>query len=543
MDKPSAAYSEIAEAWIVLDGKDFDLTNWPMHREFYDGRYDRTLLKTSRQVGKSTTLANFEIIEGATIPHFSSMYVSPSKEQTVRYSATRVAKTMRYSPIIKNNFLKTDLSDRVLHKQFTNGSEMLFTYAMDDADRLRGPSTDRNLFDEVQDILYDPVITIGNETMAQSEYAYETYAGTPKSMENTIQYLWSTSSQTEWVMKCSGCSLHQFVASERSIGKDGPICLKCGKYLNPFEGFWVDTSPYTASVGYPEEQFLKGFHFCQPIMPQNVPLAMSRYGTEREQIARKRWGRILRKLEDTSPYIFRTEVLGVSDSKGMRLITREDLEALCTDDRKMLATPHTSDFQGIVGRYAGVDWSGGGESGNSRTALWIWGLRGADRKLVTMFYKVYPGEQPLNVIREIAQIIRAYQVELVVGDAGEGHYANDSLRELLGVNKVYQAQYGAYKEALVYGKDRFLVDRTMFIDSFMMGIKHEEFVFGNVHQMKVAFDDIMNEYEEVTRNGRKVWRHFLSAPDDCLHAAVFGWIAYKVATQNLSVYRAGVEIR
>lgn len=522
----------------MLDGRPFFLDDWPMHRAFYDGRYQRTLFKTSRQVAKSTTLANFSIIECSLIPHFSTMFVSPSKEQTTRFSNTRVGKTMRYSPIINKHFLSTDLTDRVFHKQFTNGSEMLFTYGTDDADRLRGPSTDRNMYDEVQDLLYDPIVTVGNETMSNSRYAFETYAGTPKTMENTIEYLWGLSTQTEWVMKCSACGTHQFIDSERSIGKEGPVCVKCQAYINPFTGRWIDMNPVNPKDDEDEYTKLKGFHLNQLMMPHNVPLAMKGRGTELEMSARRRWRRILTKYRESPPVVFRNEVLGVSDAIGTRMISKEELEALCNNNRPFLQFPQGKALEGISQCVAGIDWSGGGTAGISRTVLWIWGFRPADQKLVCLYYKVFPGQNPVHIVDEIGVTCGNYRVGLAVGDAGEGHMANNLLREKLDYHRVHQVQYGSQKRALTWnGQDRYMADRTTLIDNYFMLLKNRAVEFGPLQEMRQAIADILNEYEEVTTQGKKVWKHSQQKPDDCLHAGLFGWVAFKILQGDTKFYQ------
>lgn len=508
-----------------------------MHRAFYDGRYRRILMKTARQVAKSTTLANFSIIECAVLPHFRTMFVSPSKEQTVRFSNARISKTMTYSPVIKDGFLHADLSYRMGHKQFRNGAEMYFTYACDDPDRLRGISSDRNLYDEVQDILYDPVIIVGNECMSESNYGYETYAGTPKTMENTIQYLWDMSTQTEWVMKCEGCGCHQYIDDSRSIGKYGPICVKCGKYLNPFSGRWIDLSP-PDPTRYPDPaQKLKGFHISQLIMPKNVPEAMKQRGGADHERALKRWYRILRKYEESPPSLFRNEVLGVSDAIGTRMISLEELQELCVGV-SLQEKPESGHFVNVTSTVAGVDWSGGGASGLSRTVLWVWGFRPKDQKLVTAFYRVYPGKNPVHAVEEIAKTCMDYNVQMVVGDAGEGAVANGLLRRYLEPHRVQQVQYGSYARALKWnGEDRYLGDRTTLIDNYFMLLKNKAVEFGPESQMRMAIEDILNEYEEVTTHGKKVWRHSPHKPDDCLHAGLFGWVAHKIAIGDTKFYQ------
>jgi hypothetical protein len=463
------------------------------------------------------------------------MYVSPTKEQTVKFSTSRVGKVMRYSPIISKRFLHPDLSDRVFHKQFTQGSEMYFSYAMDDGDRLRGPSTDRCMYDEVQDILFDPVIIVGNETMSDSDYAFETYSGTPKTMENTIQYLWDISTQTEWVMKCDSCGSFQYIDSERAIGKDGPVCLKCQTPINPFTGKWVDLNP---QADKDESEVLKGFHINQLIMPRNVPVAMKRFGGEAEDKARARWKRILTKYEENPISLVRNEVLGVSDAIGTRMITKEELYALCSQ-RELVQYPHMASLPGITFTVGGVDWSGGGTKGVSRTVLWIWGFHPKSQKLILLFYKVYPRQNPVNIIEEIAATCSHYQVAMVVGDAGEGHVANETLRSKIGYHRVAQLQYGSTDKTIYFNSDanRYMANRTTLIDNYFLLLKRQGVEFGRDDQMKTAIDDILNVFEEVTQSGKKVWQHSAERPDDCLHAGLYGWIAYKIQTNDLKFYQ------
>lgn len=533
--KVEATLSDVAESWIRLNGKKFNLSNWPMHRAFYDCRSRRTLFKTGRQIAKSTTLSNFAIVECSVIPHFSVMFVSPTKEQTVRFSNSRVSKTMRYSPHISRTFLHTGLADRVFHKQYKNGSEMLFTYALDDADRLRGPSTDRNMYDEVQDILYDPVIIVGNECLSHSKYAFETYAGTPKTMENTIQFLWENSSQTEWVIKCDGCNTQQYIDSARSLGKEGIICLKCGKYLNPFKGQWIDLNSFKNSDIDPAFR-VKGFHLSQLIMPEYNPHAMALACPDLVSYAKNAWNRILVKNDELNTSKFNNEVLGVSDDVGSRMISKEEIERLCIG-KPLQQYPDTKQHAEISTIVAGVDWTGGGTTGVSRTALWIWGYRPRDKKLVCLFYKTYPGINPVNNIEEIANVCLSHKVGLVVGDAGEGHAPNDLLRKRLGVHTVTQAQYTSQTKAVVWNQlDRYTVDKTTIVDNFFLLLKRRDVELGPLPQMKTAIDDMMNEYEDITSTGRKVWTHAMSLSDDCLHAAVFGWLAFKIVTNDLQFY-------
>lgn len=526
--------SDIAERLLWLDGAKFSLDDYPMYRNIYNGRYKSTLLMCGRQVAKSTSLANFIISESVALPHFKEYYVSPSKEQTLIFSNTRVGKTLSYSPIIKKYFQSPEHADRVLHRSYTNGSENAFTYACDDADRARGFSADRVSYDEFQDMLYDSVVPVINSCMKNSEFRFETYAGTPKTMEASIQYLWDKSSQTEWMMKCEGCSKYNIVVSEKSLGKHGPICLNCGHVLNPRTGQWIDMQKVDKDTG---KHSVKGFHIPQLIMPLNIPSCVKNTAERpnAQADAQARWDDILRDHDMFSAARFRNEVLGVSDAVGRRLISLEELEALCTG-MKISPTPGANQ-EGCTVAVAGVDWSGGGTTGTSRTVLWVWGFHPSTQKLRTLYYRIYPGNNAVTDVEDIARICMSYNVAMVIGDAGEGALPNATLRARLGAHRVTMVQYGALAQPIKWnGLDRYLADRTTLIDNYLMFLKRGAAVYPPPDESREAIKDILNIYEEVTTSGKKVWRHSPQLPDDCLHAQLFGWFAHKIVMNDLKFY-------
>lgn len=526
------------EQMLHLDGHPFSLKDYPFYHSIYDNHYDALLLKTGRQVAKSTTLANFMITEACAQPFFKALFVAPSMEQTTKFSQSRIGKTIFYSPDIRSTYVSKELSSRVLMRALTNGSELTFSYASDNPDRARGISADRVAYDEVQDIMYDEVIPVINECMANSDRGYETYCGTPKSMENTIEQLWQWSTQCEWVIRCEGCKTYQYLIDDKCIGKHGPICLKCGKYLNVRNGQWIDTEPLQESG---EGKRIKGFHVSQFILPKNSMASMPTDSTSQE-LARKRWDRLITKYEQYPPARFKNEVIGVSDAVGTRLLSKLELEALC-QDYTVDDIPSAGAMNGVSEVVAGVDWSGGGSKGNSRTVLWIWGVLngGVEHRfrLKTLYFKIYPETNPISggVVDHIVEMCNRHQVKLIMGDAGEGALANANLRERLGPHRALQVQYSGAQATTAAPfrwnkRDRFMADRTTMIDHYMMFLKRQGVIFPNVKQMYQALQDILNEYEEVTNTGRKVWRHAPSQPDDALHAQIFGWMAAKHATMD-----------
>jgi hypothetical protein len=524
--------------FLLLDGKTFSLEHYPFYREVYDQmQYDATLLITGRQVAKSTTLSNLLCKNICLMPYWKSLFISPSQEQTARFSQTRFGKVLMHSPRLKGRWVTPDLSSRVFLKQLKNGSEVALSYASDNADRVRGISADEVMYDEVQDIDYDAVVPVISEVLSNSDYRREYFCGTPKTMENTIERLWKWSTQTEWAVRCGGCNRFNILNTDKCLGKRGPICTHCGDYLNVRQGIWVDTRTYPNDY---DGKKIKGFHISQPMLPRNVPASMpSDYKSQ--ELALKRWGKILEKYTTYPTSKFKNEVMGVSDSTGSRLITRAELEAFCTDYVISDMPPTSQRFDAIV---AGVDWSGGGTGGNSLTVLWIWGVTRSNdlhrMRLTTLYSKIYPENNPISggIIDDIIMRCNHFNVDLVFGDAGGGALANDYLRTALG-GRARQVQYRAVmssssgKPQFYWNKqDRYMAERTTMIDHFLVFVKNGGARYACLPQMEEAFRHMLSVYEDASNNGQKIWKRTAGEPDDALHAQVFGWIAANVVIGN-----------
>jgi len=515
--------AQIAQSWFWLDGHPYSLHDYPFLQTIYETDAREVVMVTGRQVSKSTTSACLMLADSVVIDHFRTLYVSPTREQTSKFSNTRLSKIIHYSPLMRDNYVDPDLPNNVLLQILANGSEMSLSYAWDDPDRIRGITADRELIDEVQDIVYDAVIPVVKECMANSDYALMMYSGTPKSMENTIEFLWRKSTQAEWIMKCEGCGSWNYINTIKSLGRNGIVCLKCDHYLNPRNGKWFDMNP---------DSKMKGFHISQPMLPKNVENPI-------------RWERILEKLEGYTATQFKNEVLGVSDDIGARFISQEELLTLCVD--YYIDLPLTPAIvNGIRIVVGGVDWAGNSDDGaKSRTVAWVWGLT-QDYKFKTLYYRVFQKANAIEDVEEVARIFEACQCRYVIGDAGEGAVANSVLRDKLGAHRVGQAQYGGgagFSALIRWNRQgtRYLVNRTAAIDSFMLELKKQGVIFANPRQMAVPIQDILNEYQESTHSGqggsiRSIWKHSPNSPDDCLHAMVFGWLAMKVVQGELKFY-------
>jgi hypothetical protein len=196
------------------------------------------LMKCSRQVGKSLNVAGSETIKSNTIPHFRTLFVCPRFEQIKRLS------TLYIQPFVTEAFIHDLLVDSscdqsILQRTFLNGSVQYGSFAFLDAERIRSIAVDQVVYDEVQDMNW-AFIPIIDQTMGGSkDWGMRRYAGTPKSLDNTIEGLWQRSSQDVWAVQCphQGCKEWNLGCAEmdliKMIGDRGPICAFCGKSLPP----------------------------------------------------------------------------------------------------------------------------------------------------------------------------------------------------------------------------------------------------------------------------------------------------------------------
>lgn len=186
---------------LQLKGKPYFLKDhFPFEPFFRTRMAKQTLLKTGRQVSKSTSLASQGVLFSNCIPYFSTLYVTPLFEMIRRFSQNYVRPFIETSPVMKL-FSGSKTINSVLQRSFKNRSQMIFSFAFLDAERTRGISADKNVIDEVQDmdISFLPII---HETMSGSQdWGLIQYAGTPKTLDNTIEKLWTDSSMAEWMIK------------------------------------------------------------------------------------------------------------------------------------------------------------------------------------------------------------------------------------------------------------------------------------------------------------------------------------------------------
>jgi hypothetical protein len=362
-------YEPLLPMLFTLRGKPYTLKNhFVFSPQFNCHLPAAAVWKTGRQVAKSTSISAGGILLANAVPHKTLLYICPLYEQIRRLSGNYVRAFIDQSPV-RDLWTGTTTENSVLQRSFKNNSKMIFSFALLDADRIRGIAADLVSIDEIQDMDSDHLPII-RETMAVSEWKLQRFTGTPKTLDNTIEGLWRDSSMAEWFVPCWACGKMNIPSLEfdleRMLGplrdditpyNPATICAnpQCGRPINPRYGRWV----HRESV---RRWDFAGHHIPQILLPMH-------YGDYRA------WSELLGKQRgaaNTSPHVFINEVLGESSATGNQLLTLDDIRRAAVlpwsnqpNDPDATMWDWLDDYPI---RVLAVDWGGGGQRKNTGMA-------------------------------------------------------------------------------------------------------------------------------------------------------------------------------
>lgn len=487
---------------------------------FYQYQPLTCVLKTARQVSKTTSAVAQTILQCATIDNFTTMIVAPLEQQSLRISSLFVRPFLDSSPLLKIVGLDTE---RALHFKFENNSAIILSYAHQDADRTRGVPADKVHVDEVQDIRAE-FIPVISAALSASRYKFSVYTGTPKNYNNTLQFLWQASSQAEWAIKCAACNywniasagndLLQMIGPPRpdiSYENPGTICAKCGSVIHPATGRWVHS--------FPDRMFdYAGYHIPQPIMEMHYA----------DPVAWKvLYGKMQGGYQTSTPDFYR-EILGEAYDTGTHLLTLEDIT-------KVAVLPNRNDEAAVMDyvrnsklRVLGIDWGGGGKEGNYTTLSLC--CLGFDGRIYVPWGIAL--RTPHDHIREAVEIIRIanrFGVDFIAHDfTGAG-----SLRETVLVHngfprdRIIPYYYVAFSSvkgsaAKFVPADKYNPRSTYHIDPTRAML----LVTGAIKLGKVQFF----KYDYMNENDPGLLHHFLSLVEDVNFPA--GHKSYRVVCEQ-----------
>lgn len=490
---------DVASSILHLDGKPFDLTERQYLRAVYNSPIKRHVYRYSRQSEKSSTLAAKMAVFGTVIPNFKCLYVSPTSKQTRVFSTVRLKEFLN-SPFIRKYRKNKDCDEAVFKKSLSNNSHYFLEYCFLTPDRVRGISSDFIAIDEIQDIQTD-FIPVIEESASHSKYKWFVYGGTPKTMDNTIEYYWEKSTQREIAIKCTHCNKYNVNLGLKNIGKQGLICAMCGGLLSKDQWQWVVTGNKEAPYD--------GFHLNQLTTPWTD------------------WKEILVKYDLYSPERFHNEVLGIPFDSGSRPITMQELMACCVD--RPMATGEERYSSPV---FAGVDWSVTNDV--SLTVLVIGEYQPFPHKFKLHYAKAYSSDMadPRVQVNDIIKTCKKFNATVIGADWGAGSVQNLELAKVFGPSRVIQFYHtGNQQERIKYNKKRWIYTTNR---TFVMADLFQDFIRGkmevfNWEQFRKPFaEHILNIHTDVRKAQQRetlYYDHRIDKPDDTFHAILFAKLA------------------
>ncbi len=221
--------------------------------------------------------------------------------------------------------------------------------------------------------------------LSHAKAARTILVGTPKSVENHLEAMFSQSTANEWHLPCEQCR-RGVVLDERCLGPVAIICPNCQGPLDPTRGEWVPRNP-AARWG-------EGFCVNHLMVPW------------------LNYDDILERQRSYDLIRFKNEVLGLSSTTGDQVVTRAELEACCNDIPMAQSLDDISPAgQGQL--VAGIDWGGGG---TSRTVLVIGWMRSDYRFQVCRLERFASQDDPSYVLEQLAQRCQQFRVQYIAAD-------------------------------------------------------------------------------------------------------------------------------
>lgn len=484
----------------------------------YNTKARKVLFFTSRQTEKSTTLGNKLLAASCMRTAYTSLYVSPSAMQTSVFSNSRISDTIDISPMVKA-MTHHNLTNNILEREFINLSKIYLRYSYLTADRIRGLSTNAVFVDEIQDILRRNMAVI-EETASHHKEPMFLYSGTPKTLDNTIESYWAKSStQSEWCIPCEHhgtpndpSSWHWNIMGEKNLGKQGPICDRCGNLLNPEHPYarWIEMRPGAEYEGY---------RICRLMVPWYVKDPV-------------KWQDIIHTYERYPRAQFFNEVLALSYDSGSKPITRAEFARACDSEfpnslENALKIAENNEV------FMGIDWSGGETSEGSFTVLSVLSYCRRDSSIQVIYVRRFNGpfSDTILQLQEIQKLIRLFKPRLVGTDYGMGVLRNDLLVREHGPARILAFQYVARAPRKIGFNSklrRFMVFRSAVMSDVFNAIKTAKIRFPKYDDMvaEQLADDFLSIYAEYS-NTLKMLMYDTpqSVPDDTFHSVLFGLLA------------------
>ena len=524
LELPSVLPSQFTETAFKMprpDGQGYESFTFegrPHMRRIYDTPAKRILLFCGRQVEKSTLLGNRMLTYSCMVQGFRSLYVSPSATQTKTFSIDRVKEPLETSDILRA-FTTTALQQNVFEKQFVNRAKITLRYAFLNADRTRGIPAWLLLLDELQDILSDNIPIIEQCTShAPENWKSYIYAGTPKGLDNTLEYYRSGTSKGkpmstmgEWVVPCDRCGSkagagrYWNVLGEKNIQRAGLSCERCHERINPqhADAQWA---------AFQKDGIFESYRIPQLMVPW------------------RSWAEIMLDYGRYDRAQFYNEVLGISYDSGMRPLTRMQVRECCNPDISM----HPRELEkykplsAATPVFAGIDWGGG--SNNSYTVLTLGTYVNSKFRIFYVHRFIGEDMDPEPQLTKIIQMLSYFNVRVAGCDHGGGFHPNDTLIRKFGPKRVMKYQYMARGKKKIFWNPnyrRWQITRTEVMSDIFNALKRKQIDLPRWEEFEDPYgNDMLNIYAQYNNTLRMIqYDHKPDRPDDTFHSVLYCLLA------------------
>lgn len=257
-----------------------------------------------------------------------------------------------------------------------------------------------------QDLKNETIPVFEAAADAKVDTGFRIYSGTAKTIDGPLAIKFEQSSQGHWCVKCDCGKWVIFSPDEQlfsTIRDEGCLCPFCSRMIQSASGGFVHKFPSRIQTHV-------GYHYPQTIFPFHH--------------SETAWREIIYKKNNIPKTQFYNEVLGVSDSDSVRLLTKKDLlNARNNIKSKEQAMQLRNMFDLCV---LGVDWGGGG-GGDSATGAAIIAKNFQVNHFETLYMHRLPTgmtiEQELAFVDRLAQ---EFNVDVIAHDFTGAGFVRES---------------------------------------------------------------------------------------------------------------------
>lgn len=257
-----------------------------------------------------------------------------------------------------------------------------------------------------QDLKNETIPVFEAAADAKVDTGFRIYSGTAKTIDGPLAIKFEQSSQGHWCIKCDCGKWVIFSPDEQlfsTIRDAGCLCPFCGRKINSAAGGFVHKFPSRVQTHV-------GYHYPQTIFPFHHPEAA--------------WREIIYKKNNIPKTQFYNEVLGVSDSDSVRLLTKKDLLDARNNIRSKQQAIDLRKFYDLC--ILGVDWGGGG-GGDSATAVSVIAKSFQNEHFEALFMNRL--QTGLTIEQELAYVERVaseFNVDFIAHDFTGAGYVRES---------------------------------------------------------------------------------------------------------------------